>query len=267
MVALDGLLEPEAGQIVLAALDPLARPANAEDPRTASQRRADALTELARRNLEGGRLPQSGGVRPQLLVTVDLDSLLGRPAAVGGDGGWTGPLDPEACQRLACDSAVTRVLVTRQPTAATGGGGHPSLSGEAGMANPTPDQPEGLAAQLRAAMILLPPALGGAPAQPLEMGRASRVVQPAQRAALVVRDGGCVFPGCDRPQGWCEAHHLQHWLHGGPTDLANLALVCRAHHRAVHEGGWRLERDPDGQLTATHPTEDLATRDIVPRPE
>ena len=79
MVAVDGLLEPEAGQTLLAALEPLARPANAEDERSGSQRRADALTELARRNLEGGRLPQSGGVRPQLLVTVDLDSLLGHP--------------------------------------------------------------------------------------------------------------------------------------------------------------------------------------------
>jgi hypothetical protein len=91
------------------------------------------------------------------------------------------------------------------------------------------------------------------PTQPLEVGRTSRVVQPAQRNALAVRDGGCVFPDCDRPLAWCEAHHLRHWLHGGPTDLANLALLCRAHHRAVHEGGWRLARGPDGRLTATPP--------------
>jgi hypothetical protein len=68
-----------------------------------------------------------------------------------------------------------------------------------------------------------------------------------------VRDGGCVFPGCDRPLSWCEAHHLVHWLDGGPTDLDNLVLVCRAHHRAVHEGGWRLQHRPDGRLTATPP--------------
>jgi Domain of unknown function (DUF222) len=80
MVAVGGLLDPEAGQTVLAALDPLARPASAEDDRTGDQRRADALVELARRNLEAGQLPQTGGVRPQLLVTVDLDSLLGPPA-------------------------------------------------------------------------------------------------------------------------------------------------------------------------------------------
>jgi hypothetical protein len=83
----------------------------------------------------------------------------------------------------------------------------------------------------------------------LEVGRATRVVAPAQRAALAVRDGGCVFPGCDRPLAWCDAHHLHHWVDGGPTDLANLAMVCRAHHRSVHEEGWRLIRGPDGRFT------------------
>jgi Domain of unknown function (DUF222)/HNH endonuclease len=234
MVAVNGLLDPEAGQTLQAALEPLARPANADDTRSGGQRRADALTELARRQLEGGRLPQSGGVRPQLLVTVDLASLLG-PGGLGGDTGGVGPLDPEACRRLACDGAVTRVLVTRQPT------------------NDHPSTEEGLAAQLQTAARLLPPTLGGAPTQPLEVGRATRVVNPAQRNALVVRDRGCAVPSCDRPPAWCEAHHLVHWLHGGPTDLPNLALLCRAHHRAGHEGGWRLHRDPDGGLVATPP--------------
>ncbi|HWC41975.1 MAG TPA: hypothetical protein VHK02_08300, partial [Actinomycetota bacterium] len=57
----------------------------------------------------------------------------------------------------------------------------------------------------------------------------------------------------DRPLAWCEAHHLQHWLHGGPTNLANLALLGRAHHRQVQEGGWQLIRGPDGRCTATPP--------------
>ena len=103
MVAVDGLLEPEAGQVVLAALEPLARPADAEDARSGGQRRADALAELAGRSLEGGGLPQTGGVRPQLTVTVDLDSLLGRLSGVGGEVGGAGPLDPQAYRRLACD--------------------------------------------------------------------------------------------------------------------------------------------------------------------
>jgi hypothetical protein len=118
MVAMDGLLESEAGQTLLAALEPLARPHSAADDRSGGQRRADALTELARRALEGGRLPQTGGVRPQLTVTVDLDSLTGHPGPgrLGGEVGWVGPLDREACRRLACHGALTRVLVTRHPS-------------------------------------------------------------------------------------------------------------------------------------------------------
>jgi hypothetical protein len=245
MVALDGLLEPEAGQTLLAALEPLARPASAEDTRSGGQRRADALAELARRALEGGRLPRTGGVRPQLTVTVELDSLLGRPGSLGGDT-ELGPLDAEGCRRLACDGAVTRVLVTRQ---ATSHHGHHDPCGDHGHHHP--HRQATLTDQLQAAARRLPPVLGGAPSQPLDVGRTTRVVQPAQRVALAVRDGGCVFPGCDRPLAWCEAHHLVHWLDGGPTDLDNLVLLCRAHHRAVHEGGWRLQRQPDGRLTAT----------------
>jgi hypothetical protein len=251
MVAVDGLLEPEAGQILLSALEPLARPGGTKDARSAGQRRADALTELARRSLEGGRLPQTGGVRPQLIVTVDLDRLLGRHGSLGGEAGLAGPLDPEACRRLACDGALTRVLVSRH--LATDRDGSQGPTGNQRSAPPDPAGDGRWAPRLRAAMALLPPVLGGAPTQPLEVGRTSRVVLAAQRNALTVRDGGCVFPGCQRPPAWCEAHHLRHWLHGGPTDLANLALLCRAHHRAVHEGGWRLARGPDGQITAAPP--------------
>jgi hypothetical protein len=236
MVAVDGLLEPEAGETLLAALEPLARPAGAEDDRSGAQRRADALAELARRSLEGGRLPQTGGVRPQVTVTVDLASLLGGAATPGGEGGWTGPLPAETARRLACDATLTRVLVTRHPHGDDDAHDHAAAGG--------------LAARLHAAMALLPPALGGAHAQPLEVGRATRVVSPAQRTALAVRDGGCRFPGCDRPPAWCEAHHLRHWLHGGPTDLGNLVLLCRAHHRAVHEGHQRLHPPHRQQPTA-----------------
>jgi hypothetical protein len=200
---------------------------------------------LARRQLEGGRLPQTGGVRPQLTVLVDLDSLQGGPGSLGGDT-ELGPLSAETCRRLACDGAVTRVLVTRHPTSHHGHHDDP-------CGDHDPHRQATLTDQLQAAARRLPPVLGGAPSQPLDVGRTTRVVQPAQRVALAVRDGGCVFPACDRPLAWCEAHHLIHWLDGGPTDLDNLVLVCRAHHRAVHEGGWQLQHQPDGRLTATPP--------------
>jgi HNH endonuclease len=213
-------------------------------------------------------------------VTVDLDSLLGHQHAVGGEAGGAGPLGPEACRRLACDSAVTRVLVTRHQRGHHGHHGdpgdhddpnghhghnpggpsgdhqhqpHTAAGAEVGPLAGAQSQAEGLAGLLRAAMHRLPPALGGFPSQPLNVGRASRVVIPAQRSALAVRDGGWVFPDCTRPLAWCEGHHLVHWADGGPTNLANLALVCRAHHRAVHAGGWQLIRGPDGRCTATPP--------------
>ena len=102
--------------------------------------------------------------------------------------------------------------------------------------------------------------------EPMDVGRASRVITPAQRRALTIRDRGCVFPGCDRPPGWCDGHHIVHWADGGPTDLANLVFLCDHHHKAMHEGGWTMARAPNGTLTFTRPdgtrllTAQLATR-------
>lgn len=75
------------------------------------------------------------------------------------------------------------------------------------------------------------------PSEPLDVGRRTRTIPPAIRRALVTRDGGCRYPGCDRPQRWCDGHHIQHWIHGGRTNLDNLVLLCRRHHRRVHEQG------------------------------
>jgi hypothetical protein len=90
---------------------------------------------------------------------------------------------------------VTRVLVSRQP--------HTPGQGPAGPAgHDHPGSDPGLAGRLQAALAWLPPILGGAPSQPLDLGRTTRVVTPAQRTALAVRDGGCVFPDCRRPLAW-----------------------------------------------------------------
>ena len=99
---------------------------------------------------------------------------------------------------------------------------------------------------------IIPVVLGGR-SEPIDVGRAARAVTPAQRRALTLRDRGCVFPGCDRPPGWCDGHHIVHWADGGPTDIANLALLCNHHHTAIHEGGWTMTRAPNGALTFTRP--------------
>ncbi len=88
----------------------------------------------------------------------------------------------------------------------------------------------------------------GADSTVIDVGRARRVISGPQRKALKVRDGGCVVPGCDRPASWTEGHHLVHWIHNGPGDLANLVLLCYRHHWMVHEGGCQLVRTDDGRM-------------------
>ena len=80
---------------------------------------------------------------------------------------------------------------------------------------------------------------------PLYVGRQTRYANPRQRRALAVRDGGCVFPGCDMPVGWCDAHHIIPWENDGPTDFDNLALLCRHHHGVTHRNGWTMTAAPD----------------------
>ena len=87
----------------------------------------------------------------------------------------------------------------------------------------------------------------------IDVGRALRVPSGAARAALRVRDGGCVWPGCDRPASWTNPHHLRHWGHGGDTDLKNLVLLCFRHHWSVHEGGWQLVATDDRGVIALPP--------------
>ena len=96
----------------------------------------------------------------------------------------------------------------------------------------------------------------------VEVGARTRTIPPAIRRTLHHRDGGCRFPGCDLPFG--QGHHIRHWAHGGPTTLSNLAMLCRRHHRAVHEEGYQVERQLDGELRFRRP--DGRSIPVVPRP-
>lgn len=196
MIVLRGRLDPEGSALLRTALDPFAgpRPAGDDepDPRSPARRSADALIELARRALTAGDLPANGGVRPQLIVTIDLPTLQqelakSRPGLLD----WGGPVTVDSVRRIACDAQVIPVV----------------LSG-AGV--------------------------------PLDVGRAAYTVPTGIRRALLARDRGCAFPGCDRPPTWCDAHHITHWADQGPTSLANLVLLCGHHHRTVHHKGWQV---------------------------
>ena len=93
--------------------------------------------------------------------------------------------------------------------------------------------------------------------KPLSVGRRTRAIPPALRRALRSRDRGCRFPGCTHTHH-LHAHHIQHWAHGGPTEIGNLVQLCSYHHKLVHEGGYHVEvggtglefRRPDGRLVA-----------------
>jgi uncharacterized protein DUF222/HNH endonuclease len=81
--------------------------------------------------------------------------------------------------------------------------------------------------------------------EPLDVGRKTRTIPPAIRRAIRARDAGCRFPGCTH-QRYLDAHHIQHWAEGGPTQLKNLVALCRQHHRLVHEGGITVRMSPEG---------------------
>lgn len=84
------------------------------------------------------------------------------------------------------------------------------------------------------------PVVLGAAGEPLDVGRATRTIPPAIRRALVVRDKGCIHPGCPKLAEWCDAHHVIPWLDGGATAVDNLVLLCSAHHWIVHHTAWRI---------------------------
>src|SRR5437870_7753045 len=97
----------------------------------------------------------------------------------------------------------------------------------------------------------------------VEVGARTRTIPPALRRALHHRDRSCRFPGCGVRFG--QGHRVRHWAQGGPTTLSNLAVLCRRHHRAVHEAGYQLERLPDGELQFRRPN-GWALPDVPPPP-
>jgi len=223
MLQVRGLLDPEAGAAVATAIDALMRPPTPGDERTAPQRRADALADLARGAIAGGALPTVGGVRPSIGILVTPQTLIGgtTPPSTADDPltrlgvpappqrpwlTWLGEIPPELARRIACDGDVWRIVM---------------------------DPGSGL---------------------PLDVGRTHRLVPSWLRKALNARDRTCRWPGCDAPAAWCDGHHVIPWYHGGTTEISNLVSLCRYHHVLVHEGKWTLHLDKTtGTVHVTRP--------------
>ena len=199
---LRGELDAEAGAVVKTAIDALSHGMSRGETRSGSQRRADALVDLAATQLRCGDHRDVHGQRPHLTVTVHADTLRAGANAQPAELRGVGPIHPETARRIACDAVRTVVTV----------------------APPADDSV----------------AMAGTRVMPLSVGRATRTIPAHIRTALHLRDQGCRFPGCDRPPAWTDGHHIIHWSDGGPTELANLVSLCRPHHRAVHEQGWRI---------------------------
>ena len=89
--------------------------------------------------------------------------------------------------------------------------------------------------------------------EPLNVGRKTRTISAPLRRLLTTRDKGCRFPGCANSR-WVDAHHIKHWVNGGETKPSNLVSLCRFHHRAVHEGGYTIQRLDDGALRFVKPS-------------
>ncbi len=224
MVVVRGRLAPEAGAVLLRALEagveklygprrgePSGAAPAAADDSSAEQRRADALGLVAESALAAGLDPGTRGDRYQVVVHVDAEVLAA--GGVGGAGGegvgggssWLADgtrVSAETSRRLACDSA--RVVMQH-----------------------------------------------GADGRVLDVGRRTRAISPGLRRALEHRDSGCRFPGCGNRL--CDAHHVEPWAEGGATSLANTLLLCRRHHRAVHEEGFSMELSPNGEARFYRP--------------
>jgi hypothetical protein len=200
-----------------------------------------------------GRLDAEGTA----VVRAALDPLAGpRPSTAEGPdprppGRRRGEALVEVCRRVLAGGQLPAaggdrplVVVTVPLRTLTDGVGAGTLE------DGTPISP-GAARRLACDAAILPAVLGGA-SQPLDLGRARRLFTGPLRRALMLRDRGCAFPGCDRPPGWCQAHHIRHWATGGPTSLTNGVLLCGAHHRLIEHGDWQVRLAPDG-LPDFHP--------------
>nr|WP_309978040.1 DUF222 domain-containing protein [Arthrobacter oryzae] len=178
---------------------------DALDLRTRPQRLLDGLVGACKAGLSTGGLPTAGGLKPQVMVTIDYRDLLDRldrlepgPGTItGGLPGtgaftFTGPVNASTVRKIACDGDIIPVVL-------------------------------------------------GSEGRILDIGRTTRIFPLHIRKAITARDQGCAFPGCTIPAPWCEAHHITYWSHGGPTSTENGTLLCSHHHHLIHKEQWHIQ--------------------------
>ncbi|MCA9738363.1 MAG: DUF222 domain-containing protein, partial [Gemmatimonadetes bacterium] len=266
MYVVKGRLDPEVAAVLLRAVEAAADalywkgpdPIEAEAPITPEQRRADAVGLLAERALAAGLDREGGGPeapihaaraeRYQVMLHVDARTLAEQPEAASElrAAGWVQTADglqTADAARPADDAQNLGADAVREDRSPEGSGDRSHLSDGQRVSAETSRR---LACD--AAVVRVTHDLDGSV---LDVGRRRRTIPAALRRALEVRDGGCRFPGCGRR--FTDAHHVRHWADGGETALPNLLLLCRFHHRRVHEDGYRVSLDPDGRAVFRRP--------------
>ncbi len=288
MVVIRGRLTPEVGAVVRRALEAAVDRQRSEEPAAADggpettfgQRQADALGLIAESALAAELDRGAAGDRYQVVLHVDADTLRAAPAAVDAgdvpaetppagaapaavDAGdvpaETPPTPPAGAAPAAVDAGDVPAETPPTPPAGaapaavdagdvpaeTRSHGHAALEDADGL-RVSAETSRRIACE--ASAVVMRHAADGAI---LDVGRKTRTIPPALGRALRARDRGCRFPGCTARR--CDAHHVRHWADGGATRLDNLVLLCRRHHRAVHEEGFRVEVDPGGAVAFRWP--------------
>ncbi len=249
MVVIRGRLAPEVGAVVRRALEAAldeqrcaAAPPEPGEPDPVDeavgvapsfgQRQADALGVVAECALAGGLDNGTAGDRYQVVVHADAATL-------------EEDADVPAGTSLPAHAAAAR------PAAASAAGSAVARRGQAALEEAGGIHVSAVTAQRLACDSAVVEMRHGPTGQVLDVGRKTRTISPALRRALGARDNQCRFPGCQARR--CDAHHIRHWAHGGATALDNLVLLCRRHHRAVHEEGFRITADPSGAVQFVRP--------------
>jgi hypothetical protein len=235
---LDGALDAESGEIVANAIDAQVDAMftdgvfHGDDGLLPSERRAVALVELVTRGARGGE--DDGTARPLVLGVVHLHGECGGAAPLPTLAGHLGrvPADLFGLAELERAGLVDRATTARWV-----------CEGDVQVTEVGHDDHDDL-----------------------RLGRKIRLANRSQRRALRIRDGGCVFPGCSVDPSHCVAHHVRWWEWGGETDIDNLVLVCRFHHKAIHQRGFVMTRE-HGQVTVTRPDGQVLKPPLKPRPD
>ncbi|KIS26209.1 HNH endonuclease [Arthrobacter sp. SPG23] len=193
------------------------------DLRTRPQQLLDGLVGAAKVALASGNLPAAGGLRPQVMVTIDYRDIL------------------ERLDRLdhSSDAAGGTPGTGTPGTPGTGARGIPGIPGTGSFTFTGPVTASTVRKISCDADII--PVLLGSEGRILDIGRTTRIFPPHIRKAITARDQGCAFPNCTIPAPWCEAHHISYWSHGGTTSTENGTLLCSHHHHLIHKEQWQIQ--------------------------